>query len=167
MDKHLTLHPTEGVNSMVYYLKDLGYPIGPKRIRRLFKVMGRETIYRRKNLTKLGLKKYIRPYLLRGLKVTHANQVWCTDITYIPMKKGFMYMTAIIDVYSRKILSWGISNSMSTQWCINVLNDALEQYGAPEIINTDQGSQYTSAMWTQYIEKTRNKDINGWKRKSN
>ncbi len=153
MDKHLTLHPTEGVNSMVYYLKDLGYPIGPKRIRRLFKVMGRETIYRRKNLTKLGLKKYIRPYLLRGLKVTHANQVWCTDITYIPMKKGFMYMTAIIDVYSRKILSWGISNSMSTQWCINVLNDALEQYGAPEIINTDQGSQYTSAMWTQYLEK--------------
>jgi len=153
MDKHLTLHPTEGVNSMVYYLRDLGYPIGPKRIRRLFKVMGRETIYRRKNLTKMGLKKYIRPYLLRGLKVTHANQVWCTDITYIPMKKGFMYMTAIIDVFSRKILSWGISNSMSTQWCINVLNDALEQYGAPEIINTDQGSQYTSAMWTQYIEK--------------
>lgn len=153
MDKHLIDHPTEGVWSMVYYLRDLGYPIGPKRIRRLFKVMGRETLYRRKNLTKLGLRKFIRPYLLRGLEVTRANQVWCTDITYIPMRKGFMYMTAIIDVYSRKILSWGISNSMDTEWCMNVLNDALDLYGKPEIINTDQGSQYTSALWTQYLDK--------------
>lgn len=113
LDKHLTNHPTEGVNSMVLLLRSMGYPVGPKRIRRLFKVMGRETIYRRKNLTKLGLKEFIKPYLLKDMKIIHANQVWCTDITYIPMKRGFMYMTAIIDVYSRKLVGWGISNSMS------------------------------------------------------
>jgi putative transposase len=110
--------------------------------------MGRQTIYRRKNLTKAGLKEFIRPYLLRNLKITRANQVWCTDITYIPMKSGFMYMTAIIDVYSRKVVGWGISNSMSAQWCKNVLEDAIATNGKPEIINSDQGSQYTSALWT-------------------
>lgn len=105
MDRHLTEHPTEGVVSMVYLLAGLGFIVGPKRIRRLFKLMGRETIYRRKNLTKSGLREYIRPYLLRNLNVQRVNQVWVTDITYIPMAKGFMYLTAVMDVYSRKILS--------------------------------------------------------------
>lgn len=150
MDKHLTDHPTEGVESMVYYLRDFDFKVNRKRIRRLLKVMGRETIYRRKNLTKLGLREYIKPYLLRGLNITHANQVWCTDITYIPMKKGFMYLTAIIDVYSRKILAWGLSNSMDAQWCLNVLQEAIDQYGMPD---SDQGSQYTSALWIHYLER--------------
>lgn len=149
MDKHLTIHPTEGVQSMVYYLRDFDYIVNHKRIRRLFKLMGRETVYRRKNLTKLGLQQYIKPYLLRGLKITHANQVWCTDITYIPMKKGFMYMTAIIDVYSRKILAWSLSNSMEAQWCVNVLQEAISKYGKPKIVNSDQGSQYTSELWSK------------------
>jgi putative transposase len=153
MDKHLTVHPTEGVKSIVHYLGDAGYRVNPKRIRRLLKLMGRETIYRRKNLTKMGLREHIKPYLLRGLDITHANQVWCTDITYIPMKKGFMYLTAVMDIYSRKILSWSLSNSMDAQWCLNVLKDAVDMYGAPEIINSDQGSQYTSALWTQYLDK--------------
>jgi len=153
MDRHLTNHPTEGVQSIVYYLRDFDYMVNHKRIRRLLKLMGRETIYRRKNLTKMGLRQYIKPYLLKGLDITHANQVWCTDITYIPMKKGFMYMTAIIDVYSRKILSWSLSNSMDTQRCLNMLQEAIDKYGPPEIINSDQGSQYTSALWTQYLEK--------------
>ena len=153
MDRHLTNHPTEGVESMVHYLRDFDYRVNRKRIRRLLKVMGRETIYRRRNLTKLGLREYIKPYLLRGLDITHANQVWCTDITYIPMKKGFMYLTAIIDVYSRKILAWGLSNSMDAQWCLNVLQEAIDQYGKPEIINSDQGSQYTSALWIQFLER--------------
>jgi putative transposase len=153
MDKHLLKHPTEGVLSMVDMLKDLGYPVGPKRIRRLFKLMDHQTIYRRKNLTKMALKEFVKPYLLRGLQITHANQVWCTDITYIPMAKGFMYMTAFIDVYSRKIVGWGISNSMSKQWCLEVLKDAISRYGKPEIINSDQGSQYTSSAWTNYLEK--------------
>ena len=98
MDKHLTDHPTEGVVSLVLFFIARHYRVGPKRIRRLLKIMGRETIYRRKNLTKQGMKEYIKPYLLRGLNVRHANQVWCTDITYIPIRNGFMYLTAIIDV---------------------------------------------------------------------
>ena len=153
MDKHLTEHPTEGVMSIVLFLIARDYPVGPKRVRRLLKLMGRQTIYRRKNLTKAGQKEFIRPYLLRDLKVTRANQVWCTDITFIPMKRGFMYMTAIIDVYSRKIVGWGISNSMSAQWCLNVLKGAIAENGKPEIINSDQGSQYTSALWTQYLDE--------------
>lgn len=153
MDRHLVAHPTEGVVSMVDMLRDMGHPVGPKRIRRLFKLMGYQTLYRRKNLTKTALKEFIKPYLLRGLKITHANQVWCTDITYIPMARGFMYMTAFIDVYSRKIVGWGISNCMSKQWCLGVLNDAIARHGKPEIINSDQGPQYTSFAWTSYLEK--------------
>lgn len=153
MDKHLLYHPTEGVCSMVYYLRDFGFIVNPKRIRRLFKVMNHHTLYRKRNLSKLGKREYIKPYLLRGLKIDKPNQVWCTDITYIPMRNGFMYMTAIMDVYSRKILSWGISNSMDATWCKGILQDAIDTYGTPEIINSDQGSQYTSALWTQFCEK--------------
>ena len=153
MDKHLLVHPTEGVVSMVDWLKDQGYPVGPKRIRRLFKLMGYQTLYRKKNLTKGALKEFIKPYLLRGLEIGYANQVWCTDITYIPMKKGFMYMTAFIDVYSRKIMGWGISNSMTKKWCLEVLKDAIARNGKPEILNSDQGSQYTSSAWTNFLEK--------------
>ena len=152
MDTHLTEHPTEGVVSMVFLLTGLGFLVGRKRIRRLLKLMGRETLYRRKNLTKSGLREYIRPYLLRNLKIDRPNQVWATDITYIPMQRGFMYLTAVMDVYSRKILSWGISNSQDAKWCKKVLEKAINEYGRPEIGNTDQGSQYTSALWINYLE---------------
>lgn len=151
MDKHLLQHPTEGVISMVDWLKERGYPVGPKRIRRLFRLIGHHTMYRRKNLTKGALKEYIKPYLLRGLEITYANQVWCTDITYIPMASGFMYMTAFIDVYSRKIVGWGLSNTMSKKWCLEVLKDAISRHGKPEIINSDQGSQYTSSAWVHFL----------------
>jgi putative transposase len=153
MDKHLTDHPTEGVVSLVLFFIARGYPVGPKRIRRLLKLMGRQTIYRRKNLTKQGLKMFIKPYLLNGLSITFANQVWCTDITYIPMKHGFLYMTAVIDVYSRKIMGWGISNTMTADWCKQVLEQAIERHGKPAIVNSDQGCQYTSALWTQFLER--------------
>ena len=153
MDKHLTDHPTEGVVSLVLFFIARNYPVGPKRIRRLLRVMGRQTIYRRKNLTKQGLKMFIKPYLLNGLKITHANQVWCTDITYIPMRHGFMYLTAVIDVYSRKIVGWGISNTLAAQWCKEVLQDAIHTHGKPAIINSDQGTQYTSSLWTQYLDE--------------
>ena len=152
MDEHLMNHPTEGVESMVYWLRDKNFPVGPKRIRRLFRLMGHNTIYRRRNLTKAGLREYFRPYLLRGLDIVRPNQVWCTDITYIPMRKGFMYLTAVMDVFSRKILAWGISNSMDTSWCLEILKQAIARYGKPQIVNSDQGSQYTSALWTQYLE---------------
>ncbi len=101
------------------------------------------------------MKEFIKPYLLRGLDITHANQVWCTDITYIPMRNGFMYLTAIIDVYSRKIVGWGISNSLIAKWCKNVLEEAIAYYGKPEIVNSDQGTQYTCALWTQYLERNK------------
>ena len=153
IDKHLTAHPTEGVVSLVHYFRSCGYPVGPKRIRRLLRVMGRQTIYRRKNLTKLGLKKFIKPYLLKGISITHANQVWCTDITYIPMRSGFMYLTAIIDVYSRRIVGWGVSNSLAATWCKQVMEEAIANHGKPLIVNSDQGCQYTSALWTQYLEE--------------
>jgi len=105
MDKHLLSHPSEGGISMVYLMTGLGFIVGPKRIRRLFRLMGRQTIYRRKNLTKMGLREYKRPYLLRNLQINRANQVWVTDITYVPMAKGFMCLTAVMDVYSREILA--------------------------------------------------------------
>ena len=152
MDKHLTNHPTEGVMSLVLLLRDQGYEIGPKRIRRLMRKMGRETIFRRRNLTKLGIREYIKPYLLKGLNVTRANQVWCTDITYIPMQKGFMYLTAYIDVFSRKIVGWGLSNTMTVDWCLEVLREAIGRYGCPEILNSDQGSQYTSVKWQECLD---------------
>jgi putative transposase len=88
--------------------------------------MGRETIYRRKNLTKAGLREFIKPYMLRELQITHANQGWCTDITYTPMARGFLYLTAVIDVYSRKIMAWGISNSLEAKWCKQVLEMRLK-----------------------------------------
>ncbi len=153
MDRHLTDHPTEGVVSMVYLLTGLGFVVGPKRIRRLFRLMGRETLYRRKNLTRSGLREYIRPYLLRNLEIERPNQVWVTDITYIPMRKGFMYLTAVMDVYSRKILSWGLSNSQDAKWCKEVLEEAITAYGKPEIINSDQGGQYSSGLWINYVER--------------
>ena len=137
MDKHLTDHPTEGVRSIVLFFIARQYPVGPKRIRRLLKIMGRQTIYRRKNLTKAGMREFIKPYLLKGLDITRPNQVWCTDITYIPMRNGFMYLTAMIDVHSRKIVGWGISNTLAASWCEEVLEDAIATHGKPEILNSD------------------------------
>lgn len=150
MDRHLVKHPTEGIRSMVTLMREKGYPVGRKRIRRLFRLMGHQTIYRRKNLTKMGQKEFIKPYLLRDLAITRPNQVWSTDITYIPMKQGFMYLTAIIDVYSRKILGWSISNSLGAQWCLQLLQNTIQTHGKPEIINSDQGSQYTCYGWTHF-----------------
>ena len=105
MDEHLLTHRTEGVRSMVQLLIDHHFDVNPKRIRRLFGVMGYRAIYARRNLSKLGLAQYIKPYLLRGMKITRPNQVWCTDIIYIPMHRGFLFLTAVIDVYRRKILT--------------------------------------------------------------
>ena len=130
MDAHLTEHPDEGVVSVILMFQTIGIIVGPKRIRRLLRLMGRETIFRRKNLTKSGLKQYIKPYLLRNLSVVRSNQVWCTDITYIPMKHGFLYLTAYIDVYSRKIVGWGLSNTMTVDWCLDVLKRAISNMDA-------------------------------------
>jgi putative transposase len=153
MDEWMLEDPTLGVLGMVDEFKDQNILVNPKRIRRLMRKMGLRAIYPKKNLSALGEAKYIHPYLLRGLSITRANQVWCVDITYIPMKKGFMYLTAIIDVYSRKIMAWGLSNSLANDCCIEVLNKAITQYGEPEILNSDQGSQFTSKQWITRLEQ--------------
>jgi len=115
--------------------------------------MGLMAIYPKKNLSKLGNAKYIKPYLLKGLKIIRPNQVWAVDITYIPMAKGFMYLTAIIDLYSRYVVGWDVFNSLDAENTLEVLKRAIENYGNPEIINSDQGSQFTCALWTEYVEK--------------
>lgn len=154
IDKYFLEHPYYGVERMTDYLNlDLGYRVNIKRIRRLYKLMGLQTIYAKPKTTIRDKTNYVYPYLLKNLKIDQPNQVWQTDITYIPMFRGFMYMAAIIDVHSRKILNWSISNSMSAEWCTELLNDTVEQYGAPKIHNSDQGSQYTSDLYITALKK--------------
>lgn len=147
MDEHHLDHPTKGVLQMQDFLRDKGYIVNEKRVRRLLRKMAIEAIYPKKNLSHLGHKKYIMPYLLGNLNIERANQVWQIDITYIPLKKGFMYLTAIIDVYSRFVVGWGLSNTLSAASVHEVMERATKLYGKPEIINSDQGSQFTCEAW--------------------
>ena len=153
IDKEFHKRPTKGVISMVDFIKTFGIMVGPKRVRRLLRKMGIMAIYPSKNLSKLGLAKYIHSYKLRGLDITHSNQVWCIDITYIPMTLGFLYVIAIIDVYSRYIVGWSLSNTLGAENSLNVLKQAINEYGKPEIINSDQGSQFTCPLWVDYVEE--------------
>lgn len=153
MDEEFLEHPTKGVSGMVDFLRILGIVAGPKRVRRLLRQMGIMALYPRRNLSKLGAAKYVQPYRLRGLEVTHSNQVWCIDLTYIPMKHGFLYLTAIIDVYSRYIVGWDISNTLDAENSLKVLRRAILDHGKPEIVNSDQGSQFTCPGWIEYLEK--------------
>jgi len=153
MDELFLCDPTLGVLGMQDELRELGLYYNIKRIRRLLRKMGIEPIYPKRNLSKLGKVKYVHPYLLRDLVIDHPNQVWAIDITYIPMKRGFMYLTAIIDVYSRFIVGWQVSNSLEKETQTEVLKTAVERHGKPEIINSDQGSQYTSLHWVSFLEE--------------
>lgn len=152
MDEEFIEYPTKGVESMVDFLCLLGFQVGPKRVRRLLRKMGIMAIYPKRNLSKLGLAKYIHSYKLRKLEITHSNQVWCIDITYIPMKHGFLYLTAIIDVYSRYVVGWGLSNSLDAENSLKVLRQAISDFGKPEIVNSDQGSQFTCPGWVEYLK---------------
>lgn len=154
IDTEFLKHPYMGVGRMTTYLnEDLGYHVNEKRVRRLYKLMNLKTIYPRPKTTIRGKGIYKHPYLLRNLKVERSNQVWQTDITFIPMKQGFMYMAAIIDVYSRKVLNWSVSNSMTTAWVVELLDDTIDHFGTPEIHNSDQGSQYTSELYLSRLKK--------------
>ncbi|MEQ8681931.1 MAG: IS3 family transposase [Cyclobacteriaceae bacterium] len=152
MDELFLDDPTLGVIGIQDELGELGHWYNVKRIRRLLRKMGVEAIYPKRNLSKLGKAKYIHPYLLRGLTIDRPNQVWAIDITYIPMKNGFMYLTAIIDVYSRFIVGWQVSNSLDKETQTQVLLAAIERHGKPHIINSDQGSQYTSSHWVTTLQ---------------
>lgn len=152
MDELFLNDPTLGVIGMQDELGEMGHWYNVKRIRRLLRKMGVEAIHPKRNLSKLGKAIYVYPYLLRALTIDRPNQVWAIDITYIPMKNGFMYLTAIIDVYSRFIVGWQISNSLDKETQTQVLHAAIERYGKPEIINSDQGSQYTSKHWVSTLQ---------------
>jgi putative transposase len=153
MDKHHQDHPTYGVLQMQDYLLAQGLRVNPKRVRRLMRKAQIIAQYPKRNLSKLGLSDYIYPYLLRNLDVDHPNQVWEIDITYIPMDRGFMYLTAIIDVYSRFIVGWGLHNSLHGENVIEVLDGAIDEHGVPGIINSDQGSQFTSPAWVNRLNE--------------
>jgi len=152
MDEHHLEHPTHGVLQMQDYLLSLSFIVNTKRVRRLLRLMGIMAIYPKRNLSKLGLAKYIRPYLLKGLEITGPNHVWAVDITYIPMFNGFMYLTAIIDLYSRYIVGWDIFNSLAAENTLEVLKQAIAMHGKPKIINSDQGSQFTSYDFTNILK---------------
>ncbi|TSA32983.1 MAG: IS3 family transposase [Porphyromonadaceae bacterium] len=153
LDEEFMAQPTHGVLQMQDFLFALNFLVNHKRVRRLLRKMGIMALYPKRNLSKLGHAKYIRPYLLRGLKIERPNQVWEIDITYLPMAKGFMYLTAIIDVYSRYVVGWDTFNSLDAENSLAVLKTAIANHGKPEIINSDQGSQFTCALWTEYVEK--------------
>ncbi len=153
LDEEFLNHPTHGVFQMQDFLFSLNFMVNHKRVRRLLRKMGIMALYPKRNLSKLGHAKYIRPYLLRGLQITHPNHVWAIDITYIPMAKGSMYLTAIIDVYSRYVVAWDVFNNLDAENSLSVLKNAIARHGKPEIINSDQGSQFTCELWTKYVEK--------------
>jgi putative transposase len=137
---------------MARHLRREGYVVGRKRVRRLMQKMGLCVIYQRPRTSIPAADHEIYPYLLRDLEIDRPNQVWCADITYIPMRRGFLYLVAIMDWASRKVLAWRVSNTINTEFCIEALEDALGKYGAPEIFNSDQGSQFTSPRFTQVLK---------------
>lgn len=151
LDKQYMLTPFYGSRKMLAHLRSLKYEINIKRVSRLMRLMGMETIYCKPRLSVPDKEHAKYPYLLRGLAIDRADQVWSTDITFVPMYKGFLYLTAVIDWYSRYVLSWELSNSLEGTFCINALDDSL-RHGKPEIFNTDQGSQFTCKTFTERLE---------------
>ena len=152
IDRQYLATPFYGARKIAAWLKSQGQQVNRKRIRRLMRLMGLRAIYRRPRTSTPAPGHKICPYLLSGMKITLPNQVWATDITYIPMARGFLYLVAIIDVYSRYVLSWRLSNTLDADFCIEALEDALRK-GRPEIFNTDQGSQFTCEAFTGLLKQ--------------
>jgi len=159
IDELHTRRPYYGARRIQQHLTTPEQRINLKRIRRLMRKMGLMANYPKPNLSKAAKahKKY--PYLLRGLPITYANQVWSTDITYIKMKNGFMYLVAVMDWYSRKVLSWKLSNTMTIDFCRQCLQEAIDHYGSPQIFNTDQGSQFTSPYFISIWEENKKQEV--------
>ena len=153
MDEHYLHHPFKGARRMhVWLTRDKGFKVSKNRIERLYyKVMGLQAVMPGKHTSRRHKAHKTYPYLLRNLTIERPNQVWATDITYIPMEKGYMYLCAIIDLHSRYVVGWSISNSMDAEWCKETLEAAIKTHGKPEIINTDQGSQFTSKIFANYV----------------
>lgn len=153
MDELHMEDPCRGTRRLVDELLEKGVRAGRGKVRRLMRAMRIKAVYCVPRTTVADKTKYKFPYLLRGLKITRPNQVWALDITYLPIRGGFMYMVAVIDLYSRYIVNWSISNSMEAEWVVGMLKEAIALYGKPEIINSDQGSQFTSEEYTSLFRK--------------
>ena len=152
LDEKYTRHPFFGSRKMTVWLRAEGHLVNRKRVQRLMRLLGLVAMVPGPNTSKKHPQNWIYPYLLRGLAIVRVNQVWSTDITYIRLAQGFMYLVAIIDWYSRKVLGWKVSNTMDSAFCVDCLNEVLNHYDAPEMFNTDQGSQFTSADWITVLE---------------
>jgi putative transposase len=152
LDELYLATPFYGSRRMAAVLRREGWSVNRKRVRRLMRVMGLEAIYQKPNTSRPHPQHKVYPYLLRGLAIDRPNQVWCADITYIPMARGFVYLVAVMDWFSRRVLAWRLSITMETDFCVQALQDAMERHGQPEIFNTDQGVQFTSAAFLDALE---------------
>lgn len=152
IDEQYLKTPFYGTRKMCVWLNGRGYGVNRKRVKRLMQVMGIEAIYQKPRTTVLNKEHEKYPYLLGDLAITRPNQVWATDITYIPMRRGFLYLVAIVDWFSRYVLSWELSNSLDVTFCIQALQNALS-IGKPEIFNSDQGCQFTSTNFTELLKQ--------------
>jgi len=152
LDRLYLEDPTRGTRRMANELRKKGYRVGRCHVRTLMQVMRLKTVYCRPLTTIADPARYKYPYLLRNLNINRSNQVWALDITYVPMPRGFMYLLAIMDIYSRCILGWSLSNTMETEWVVDTLKMTVGKYGKPEIINSDQGSQFTSDEYVGYLK---------------
>jgi len=153
LDRLYLEDPTRGTRRMTKELKKKGYKVGRAHVRTLMQIMRLKTVYCRPRTTVIDPAEYKFPYLLRNLDITRPNHVWCLDITYIPMRRGFMYLLAIMDVYSRYIVGWSLSNTMETEWVVKTLMEAINKHGKPDIINSDQGSQFTSEDYVAFVKQ--------------
>jgi putative transposase len=149
IDEVYLSHPEFGARQLARWFRRQGYDVNRKRMQRLMRLMGLEAIYQKPNLSRRHPDHRVYPYLLRNLTVARPNQVWAMDITYVPIEGGFLYLCAVIDWYSRAVLAWDLSNTLDARFCVEAVQRAIEQHGAPEIFNTDQGCQFTSAEFTQ------------------
>jgi len=151
IDEQYYKTPFYGLRKVTAWLQSQGHNVNKKRVKRLMDLVGWQTIFRSPRTTIAAKGHKVYPYLLKNLPIERVNQVWAMDITYIPMKKGFMFLSAIIDLHSRYVVHWSISNTMTAEWCAQVLEDAIRLHGRPTIFNTDQGSQFTSEVFTAML----------------
>ncbi len=146
-------HPFAGARMLRDLLRQEGYTVGRKHVARLMRTMGIEALYRKANTSRRHPEHRIYPYLLRGLSIDRPNQVWAMDITYLPMARGFVYLAVVLDWATRRILAWRLSNTLTADFCVEALEEAITRYGTPEIMNTDQGSQFTSTEFIGTLER--------------
>jgi len=152
IDEQYLKTPSWGSRSMRNHLRRLSYKVNRKKVQRLMRLMGLEAIYPKPKTSRPHPQHKVYPYLLRNLNIERPNQVWAADITYIPMNRGFMYLVAVMDWHSRKVLSWQLSNTLDTDFCVQAAEEAISRFGAPEIFNTDQGTQFTASAFTDLLK---------------